>query len=942
MKTICLVMIVKNEMGVLKRCFDSVHKYIDTWFICDTGSTDGTKEFIRNYFKDKGIPGTLQEDEWVDFGTNRSRAVKGGYNKADYLLLMDADFIFCLKDPNFKKSNLDLDGYQIKYEGGLDYRQLLFVSGRKKWRYIGVTHEYIHCDGVKKISNLDSFTFNHKCDGGNRNDKFERDVRLLKKGLEDEPDNSRYMFYLAQSLKDLGKYDEAVIYYEKRVEKENWPEEVYYSLYQIGLCKLKSGKSFEEYSDALLKAYEYRPSRLEALHYLVNSCRLTNRFDMGYKYGINAINTAYPHNDVLFIEKYIHKWAFFDELALCSHYIGKNKTAIQIYKRLMDNNLLPPNQIERFEKNMEFFKRAYEIQIREDFDKSMNATRIGFIIVNSNDKENTNKLVEYVSNNCNTDFDIVVIDNGCEENQCTNSTLRLNNDINITAAWKIGLDYLDILRSTHKKEYFAYCFTSSKVDVSKSVGSLTKSIYDSMKNDIRLVGGHPSLSDDSNKTFNYMKCNKDGGMEKIRNIDNIFSIYRASWFDQIGRFSLDLLYTRGIGIELAYIANTGNKYLVLDNDIQIQYTEKHKNETNKEHIVEYFREKYGHDYKQSVYANLGQRIPIGESNPTSKKNPTSNIVRKLEKNMTVFIIYYGFHLHTGDIYISIRNYAEYLSKHGDKVVIVERMPTNEELENFKPDCIISAGPANSDVRRYIDIWNIPWVILTFGRNQYPVDELSKYPSLVTYSNSHIKSYDSKQKNGVIVRDPINHEQYRVPETNRDPTYITLIGDPPNVKGHSIFLEMAKRFPNEQFMLVTKETYDDIPSNVTLQGYIKDIEELKSKVYSKIKILLLPSAIEAFGRVVIEATASKIPCILSDFPGLSEATFGMSNYVPFQSISLNDGIVEYNVDSWETEIRRVLNDYDNEVEKSGNILEKLNYERDVSHFRNLVLDIVNNK
>lgn len=56
MITICLVMIVKNEMEVLKRSFDSVYKYIDYWIICDTGSTDGTQEFITDYFKQKKNP----------------------------------------------------------------------------------------------------------------------------------------------------------------------------------------------------------------------------------------------------------------------------------------------------------------------------------------------------------------------------------------------------------------------------------------------------------------------------------------------------------------------------------------------------------------------------------------------------------------------------------------------------------------------------------------------------------------------------------------------------------------------------------------------------------------------------------------------------------------------------------------------------------------------
>ena len=55
-------------------------------------------------------------------------------------------------------------------------------------------------------------------DGGAKTDKFERDVRLLLKGLEDEPNNDRYTFYLANSYHDSGRFGEAINAYKKRIE----------------------------------------------------------------------------------------------------------------------------------------------------------------------------------------------------------------------------------------------------------------------------------------------------------------------------------------------------------------------------------------------------------------------------------------------------------------------------------------------------------------------------------------------------------------------------------------------------------------------------------------------------------------------------------------------------------------------------------------------------
>ena len=175
-------------------------------------------------------------------------------------------------------------------------------------------------------------------------------------------------------------------------------------------------------------------------------------------------------------------------------------------------------------------------------------------------------------------------------------------------------------------------------------------------------------------------------------------------------------------------------------------------------------------------------------------------------------------------------------------------------------------------------------------------------------------------------------KYEVKKEDMEPLYITLIGSPPNIKGHNIFIELAKRFTTLKFMLVTHSNeYENIilPDNVKLQEYIKDIDELKNNVYSKIKVLLLPSIKEAYGRVVLEAIASSIPCIISDYPGLSDATYQMSNYI-------ND---YENIDKWEEELKRVLENYEDEVEKSNKIKLKLDFKRDIKYFNDLVLECI---
>ena len=92
-KTICLNMIVKNEKHIIRETLDNLTNYIkfSYWVISDTGSSDGTQEFIKEYFREKNIPGELFEDEWTNFAYNRNRAMERAFDKSDYLFFFHAD-----------------------------------------------------------------------------------------------------------------------------------------------------------------------------------------------------------------------------------------------------------------------------------------------------------------------------------------------------------------------------------------------------------------------------------------------------------------------------------------------------------------------------------------------------------------------------------------------------------------------------------------------------------------------------------------------------------------------------------------------------------------------------------------------------------------------------------------------------------------------------------
>src|SRR6185369_12411720 len=90
MKTLALTMIVKNEVHNLPRLFESVKGCFDHAYITDTGSTDGTLEYLSSpySFNDIGCPITVLKFPWCDdFSKARNHALP--HIKQDYWMWMD-------------------------------------------------------------------------------------------------------------------------------------------------------------------------------------------------------------------------------------------------------------------------------------------------------------------------------------------------------------------------------------------------------------------------------------------------------------------------------------------------------------------------------------------------------------------------------------------------------------------------------------------------------------------------------------------------------------------------------------------------------------------------------------------------------------------------------------------------------------------------------------
>lgn len=324
--TICLNMIVKNESRIIVRMLNSVVDVIDCYCICDTGSTDNTIEVIQQFFASKNIPGKIIQEPFQNFCYNRTFALKSCVGMSDYVLLMDADMILCQKSFNKNMLGKHYSYSILQGDSNFMYYNIRLVRNNIKNAYVGVTHEYID------IGNESNYEFKHSDifindigDGGCKSDKYQRDIRLLLKGLQDEPYmQPRYTFYLANSYYYLCDYNNAIDYYLKRTKLAGWRQEVWYSYYRIGLCYSAMGKM----SDALfywLEAYNYDPDRLENIYEIINYYCNNNQYKMAALYWECAkkrLNKNVDCTGYLFSESSIYKYKLYYLYTIFGYYTG--------------------------------------------------------------------------------------------------------------------------------------------------------------------------------------------------------------------------------------------------------------------------------------------------------------------------------------------------------------------------------------------------------------------------------------------------------------------------------------------------------------------------------------------------------------------------------------------------------------------------------------------
>lgn len=263
--TISACMIVKNEEKLLPGCLKSIKNYVDEIIIVDTGSTDQTVFIAESY------GAHVYHHPWENnFSKHRNQSF--GYAKGDWIFYIDADEELLPGGGDALRTavvtNEDVDALVVTLQcifnhgDSTSYNNSIRVfRNHRGLRYEGRVHNYIV--GVKKAICVPIHLFHHgyNLDEEARKRKFKRTTELLKKEIQENPENPRPHHFLGASYLSENMFEEAakeameaIRLYEKRgILSPNllWSiynaSSAYFHIGEIGNVEILSKKGIEIY-----------------------------------------------------------------------------------------------------------------------------------------------------------------------------------------------------------------------------------------------------------------------------------------------------------------------------------------------------------------------------------------------------------------------------------------------------------------------------------------------------------------------------------------------------------------------------------------------------------------------------------------------------------------------------------------------------------------------
>jgi tetratricopeptide (TPR) repeat protein len=309
--TVGLAIIALNEEESLPRLLASIEGAFDRVVLLDTGSEDATVDVFSEWaeaeqLKSEDFTYGVDRFAWIDdFGAAR--------RAADDLLMEEPLDWTCWADCDdvvIGAGNLrrvaaeaapEVSAFYFDYDYGRDEagnclsllrRERLVRAGKGRWR--DRIHEAQEVDGAIQFVSPDIAVWRHEKPLEQLGNSGPRNLRILEKWLDEEPENSRVLAYVGTEKMALHDFDAALPYFERYLAlRHTWDEERAQIIRKAAVCLMATNRPAQAASLAL-EAVELVPTWPDSYLSLAESALLRKQWQKAAHWAKEVLRLGPP------------------------------------------------------------------------------------------------------------------------------------------------------------------------------------------------------------------------------------------------------------------------------------------------------------------------------------------------------------------------------------------------------------------------------------------------------------------------------------------------------------------------------------------------------------------------------------------------------------------------------------------------------------------------
>ncbi len=230
-----------NNAAIIGEALASVVNWVDRCLVIDTGVTDDSLAIARAIAKDKFV---ARKFAWSrDFAAARNFALDAAHEiGGTWAVTLDTDErVFVGQTDVRARLAATTEGVvMLPYEDRTYVKERFFKLPVTE-RFTGPTHEaYAAYKVGSKVFDDGYFSELPKTKDQSAA-KFKRDVDILRAHTKKHPKDPRWHYYLGDSFRNLGRYEEAIAAYRACSKLRGWNEESAWACYHEAECWLARG-----------------------------------------------------------------------------------------------------------------------------------------------------------------------------------------------------------------------------------------------------------------------------------------------------------------------------------------------------------------------------------------------------------------------------------------------------------------------------------------------------------------------------------------------------------------------------------------------------------------------------------------------------------------------------------------------------------------------------